>query len=414
MSWLWRALAALTIAVLIGLWAYQDNGYVLLGRGHTTVEMSLTLFILLLLFTFIAFYVLLRMLLGSLQLPEQLRGWRRSRRARRAARAARRGMLEMAQGNWSRAERALVRHAEHSDMPLLNYLAAARAAQKQDAPERRDQYLAQAHQAARGDSFAVELTQAELQIAQGQNEQALATLVHLHSRRADHPHVLYLLTGIYISLQSWGDIKSLLPALRKHRVYTRDALARLEKTVELHLLRIAAATARSEALVGAWEHVSRPLRQDVDLLSCYTAWLIELGEHERAEKVLREALRRQWHDRLVALYGRLHTAQPQKTLATAEGWLRGRENNATLLLALGRLARHCELWGKARAYLEASLGVAPAAETCRELGELLEQMEETELAAKYFREGLLLQQEPDAATCCEQVLQSLANSKASE
>ena len=414
MSWLWRLLAALSIAVLIGLWAYQDNGYVLLGRGHTTVEMSLTLFILLLLFAFVTFYVLLRMLLGSLHIPRQLQDWRQRRREGRAARNARRGLLELARGNWSRAERQLLRHAEQGEMPLLNYLAAARAAQKQNAPDRRDHYLAQAHRAAGEDSFAVELTQAELQIAQGQNEQALATLVHLQNRHPHHPQVLYLLTGIYVELQSWGDIKALLPALRKHRVYPREALARLEKTVELHLLRIAAAAGKAEALAGAWEHVSRPLRQDVDMLSCYSAWLIELGEHARAEKLLRDALRRQWHDRLVALYGRLETKEAQKTLATAEGWLKGRENNAALLLALGRLARHCELWGKARAYLEASIGHRADALACRELGELLEQMGEKAAAADCFRDGLRLLQTPDAAACCEQALQSLANSKASE
>jgi HemY protein len=77
-------------------------------------------------------------------------------------------------------------------------------------------------------------------------------------------------------------------------------------------------------------------------------------------------------------------------LQQAEHWLKGRENNANLLLALGRLAIRCELWGKARSYLQASLGSHELAETYRELGQLLDKLNEPELAADCYRKGLLL------------------------
>lgn len=50
---------------------------------------------------------------------------------------------------------------------------------------------------------------------------------------------------------------------------------------------------------------------------------------------------------------------------------------------------HHDLWGKDRAYLEASLGNRESADTYKELGLLMEYLNEDKLAAEYFRKGLL-------------------------
>ncbi len=412
MKWLVNLLIGLAVAVAIGLFAQRDAGYVLIGRGYSTVEMSLTLFVILAVVSFAAVYILLRLFAGTWRLPVQLGMWRQQRRAEKARRSSNRGLVELAQGNWLSAERALLRYAQYSETPLLNYLSAARAAQKQNAPERRDRYLAAAHSSARDADFAVELTQAELQLAHGQNEQALATLVHLQSIAPKHPHVLYLLSRLYQRLNSWGDLKTLLPALKKSKVVDPQMLNELDKTIQLHLLQLAAGKGKPEALQASWQHVPRELRQDPELVYRYASTLIDYGKHDEAEVVIREALRRDWDPELVRLYGQVRPTQAEQVLATAESWLKGRENNAVLLLTLGRLSAQCELWGKARSYFEASVGALPSAIGYRELGLLLEKMNEQQAAAECFRQGLLLLDPP--RNTAGKALQSLANSNASE
>lgn len=49
-----------------------------------------------------------------------------------------------------------------------------------------------------------------------------------------------------------------------------------------------------------------------------------------------------------------------------------------------------DLWGKARAYLEASIGNKELPETYKELGLLMEYLNEPKLAAEYFKKGLFL------------------------
>ncbi len=387
---LFVALIVLLLAVLAGLYAHQDPGYVLIGRGYQTLEMSLTLFLAILAMIFAAGYGLVWMVRNFLGIRSKLRFWRSTRRGKRARQVSNQGLIELAQGNWAQAERALVRSVKDSDLPLLNYLSAARAAQKLDAPERRDHYLAMAHENRKDASFAVQVTQAELQLAHGQLEQSLATLIHLRSLSPKHPHVLYLLMNLYEKLKSWGDLKELLPVLRKQKVVPERELHKLEMRLHRELMSIAAKQGKPDRLRSSWQHIPRDLRHEDALIDDYARHLLLLDLHNDAESLLREAIRRHWNMEFVYLYGLVKGDNPAKQLSYAEAWLKGHEHNPVLLLTLGRLSIANELWGKARSYFEASLGAGPRSETYTELGRLLEQLEEPDEARDCFRKGLLL------------------------
>lgn len=420
---------ALFAAVGLALVAQQDPGYVLIARGQTTVETSLSLFLILLVAGFIATYAVLRLAIRTWGMPRRLRRWRQVRRWRQARKATNRGLIELAEGDWAEAEKILIRTAPSSEMPLINYLSAARAAQKLNAPERRDRYLSLAHGSMAGADTAVALTQAELQLTHGQLEQALATLMHLRSIVPNHPYVLHLLMRLYERLKSWGDLAELLPALRKHHVLEATMLEALSHTVHRELLAIAANSGSVPRLEEAWGKLPRDLRREPELVEDYARALLRLREGERAEAVLREALKRQWHEPLVYLYGLTESADTGKQLGVAEHWLKEHGRNAILLLTLGRLCVRHKLWGKARTYFESSLGTDPCPETYRELGALLASLGEDEAAAACCRKGLALA----VKDClCEELLperiearlanpvevpgkvQSLAYSKASE
>ncbi|MFO7603603.1 MAG: heme biosynthesis HemY N-terminal domain-containing protein [Gammaproteobacteria bacterium] len=381
-------LLVFTLAVVVGLLAQQDPGYVLFSRGLTTLEMSLSLFVVVVLLGFTALYLGVRLLVGTWNVSSQVRHWRHRQQNRSAQSASNAGLIELAQGHWKQAEKKLVKGAAHSDVPLLNYLSAAHAAQKLNAPERRDYYLAQAHQSTAGAEFAVQLTQAELQLTHGQREQALATLVQLQRKSPKHPHVLLLLSRLYRELKSWGDLEMLLPALRKQHVLNDTALAALEKTLHLELLRIAASKTKTDELHAQWHRIPKTLRQDSEILGTFVRSLIQHEQHDEAEGLLRDAIKRQWHNELVYLYGLVQSSRPEKQLATAETWLKGHETHGTLLLTLGRICARQKLWGKARSFFETSLHSTPRVETYEELAHMLEKLEEPDRAASYYREGL--------------------------
>lgn len=372
----------------IGVVLSRDTGYVLLSFGNYTVEMSLALLLLLLAALFVALYFGIRLIVRTLHLPHDVRLWKQRRGSRMAQQAMTRGLLEMSEGNWRSAEKRLVRFADRSETPLLNYLAAARAAQLQSAHDRRDQYIRLAHECMPSADVAVSLTQAELQLADHQLEQALATLKHLRSVAPRHTYVLRLLRRLYEQLGDWEHLRELLPELRRRKVEDETDLQRLEVRTHRALLEHAFLANDERRLSMAWADVPRALRDNPQVLGDYTGYLQESGEHARAEQLLREALRKHWDPVLIETYGLLETGEPGKQLSHMERLLGDHPDDPTLLLTLGRLSLRAQLWGKARGYLEACIGRNGSPQAYHELGQLLERMHEPDKAIEIYRRGL--------------------------
>ena len=377
----------LIVAVWAGLLLRSDPGYVLLSYSNWTMEMSLWFAIVALLFSFLLLHWLIQFINFSSLLPQRLQRWFSRRRMRKANQIRNSGLIALAEGNWKVAEKNLVSTVKYSKSPLINYLAAAMAAQGAGDYAKRDEYLQLAHAAKPSASLAIGLTQAQLQILQKQQEQAVASLKHLHEIDPQHPYVLKMLQKLLKEVCDWHGIKELLPELRKNKILSADEFATLELQTYKHLLH--AASNKDKGTVDAvWNNLSRHLRNDAQLIEVYANYLVKNYYHVEAEKILHAAIKNHWQDNLVYLYGKLAGADIKYQFATAEKWLKYHKNDATLFLTLGRLAIANKLWGKARSYLEMSLALKPSAEPYYELGLLHEQLQEPVLAKDAYRKAL--------------------------
>jgi HemY protein len=368
----------------------QEPGYVLLAYGTLSLETTVALFVTAVVVLFFLLYVLIRLIIRLWSVPRGLRDLRRRRHAEAARRGLNQGLIEMSEGRWERAEKLLSRSAKRSSNPLIHWLMAARASQMQGAYTRRDTYLKHASQCEVGSDVAVELTQAELQIAHGQNEQALATLNHLSELVPRHRYLLKLRARLHDQLRDSAALFDLLPELRRAKVLPEADVTAMENRATLDLLQRAAQDGDAALARRVWEGLQRDARLRPALVEAYVRALVRLKDTEQAEIVLRNTLKATWDDRLVRLYGTLPLEDPVRALNTAETWAKQHGRDAVLLLTLGRLSRRAKLWGKARAYLEASSGIRPDPETFRELAELLEQMGDNERAQACYRDGLRL------------------------
>ena len=390
------AFVALLAAVLLTLWVKQDNGYVLIGYGQWTIEGSLALFALAGLALFLVLYMAIRTLSHLWSMPDRMANWRQKRRGQRARQALTRGLVELAEGRWKVAERHLTRFATQSETPLLNYLAAARAAQLQGEHERRDDYLHMAHESMPSADVAVGLTQAELQLAHQQYEQALATLMHVRSLSPKHSYVMTLLKKLYENLGEWQKLEEMLPELKRRRVINEQDYQELE--IRVCRERLKQESAQLDSLVSYWQIVPKGVRQQQTILLDYSRYMMALDAGSRVEPLIAASLQREWSPELVAQYGRIELADPSHQLATAEVWLKQHPEDPVLLLTLARLSLQNKLWGKGRSYLEASIGISPTPESYQQLGLLLDRLGETDKAMQCFRAGLGLEHdEPQRA-----------------
>ena len=373
-------LAALALGALGAHWLLGDQGYVLVNVRGWTLETSVPGLVIALLVV----YALVRLLSWLVRAPRRMGRAVGDLRGRRAQRHLDSAFAAIAEGQWSRGERLLGR-ATRGPTSLAGYLAAARAAQEQEAPERRDEWLRLAYEADPSAAPAVLLTQAELQLEHGQFEQALATLQQLETVSPGHPRGLVLQARLLERLADWPALEALLPRLRAARALDAAALQGLEVRVGQAKLD---GTVDAAGLEAAWQAQRKDVRRHPAILESYARGAMRVGSADQAEAVLRRALKSAWAPALVAAYGRLDTSNPVAQLAHAEKWLNERPEDPELLLACGRLCLKTQLWGKARSYLETSLAIRPSPETWQIYGELLVQLGESGAASEAFRQGL--------------------------
>ncbi len=374
----------LAFGALAGHYLLQDNGYVLLSFRGYVVEMSVPVA----LFILVVGYLTVRALAWIWRVPRELGEATARARLRWAGRQATRGYIAIAEGKLARGERLLTRGARRSGAPLMNYLAAARLAHQQNDAARRDGWLRLAYEQEPAAADAVLLAQAEMQMDDQDFDAALATLDRIREHNPKHGQALRLLAALYWRRQDWRSLVALLPALRAAPPLPPEKLNRWTTEAFSALL---AEPALDEAGIGRlWDEVPKILRQEPGLVLARARALARCGAVSVAEAEVRRTLRDRWDSGLIGFYGELQVPEATQHLKQAEAFLKDRPEDPDLLLAVGRLSYRNQLWGKARSYLETSLAIRPAAETCEALGQLLQRIGDREAATKAFQRGLTL------------------------
>ena len=386
----------LILAVSIALFALENPGYILIAVGKWTLESTLAFAVVVLLAAFITSYYTIRFISRMRRVPGGLRFWQQRRRERKAMLSLTRGLIDLAEGHWEAAEKRVTRYVKEGHAPLLNYLAAARAAQGLGADQRRDHYLKLAHESHDGADIAVGLTQAELQLQHNQLEQALATLTHLQQLAPKHSQVLKVLAALYQQLGDWERLLELMPMLTRRKIFSSEELDKLNHQAYLSLLNSFVRQEKQkkedniQALSSTWLRIPKHYQHDKEILLAYVQRMLEFRGNHQVEPLIRYALKHRRDEQLIKLYGLVEGTDISKQLSVAEGLLAGHEGDAVALLTAGRLSLRNKLWGKARSYLEASVNAKATAEAYNELGHLLEQLGEQELASSCYEKGLRL------------------------
>ena len=376
-------IVALVLGSVLAHFLLAERGYVLINFMNYTLEMSVPILLLVL----IALYLLVRLAIRVIAAPKRLGEAAGRIRDNQARKRLNQGLIEFSEGNFLRSERLLTKGVRRADMPLVNYLAAARAAQAQGAYQRRDAWLRMAQEQSPDARSAVLLTQAELQMAERQDEAALATLTTLLANDAENARALALLARVEQRNRRWQELLALLPALRKQRALNSAALTALETTVHGEILKACGQDGDSTKVAACWQAVPKPLRSNPDIVRSYVIAMRDAGDHKTAELTARKALKAAWDDKLAMVYGSLD-ANIKDQLKHAEKWLGAHGENPALLLTAGRLCMRNELWGKARSYLETSIAIKPSAEGYQLYGKLMDQIGDDEAASVAYRAGL--------------------------
>jgi len=396
MKWKIALLIALVIGAVGGSWLKNLPGFVIIAYEKTSYEMRLWVavaLILILLTVLLMLGIFFRSIISG---ASRVKGWQGGRHWRKSRKQTIKGMLAFVEGRWNQSEKTMISAAKNSDTKLINYLIAAQAAQHQNAQDRRDSYLRLAHKAEPEAKVAVGLTQAQLQIDNGQFEQALATLNHLKVKHPNHPYLLKLIYTTYQKLQDNKAIIGLMPALKKQNVFEAKDINNIELDCVHGILCCEAKKGELESLKDAWLSLPSASRKTKENILYYSELLIDFEQMDEAERLIKSLLKKHPDTEVINLYGKVKSSTGGKQFSFLENWL---NNNSqppnSIYLALGKIAFDLELWGKARFYLERSLRVEPTAESYFIMARTLQQLEDDEHAAECYRQGLEFAVQPE-------------------
>ncbi|MGH8120526.1 MAG: heme biosynthesis HemY N-terminal domain-containing protein, partial [Gammaproteobacteria bacterium] len=377
-------LCALLLAVLVGILASHDTGHVMISVSGWSMQTSLVLFLALLLVLFFAVYAGVRLLIRLLSAPATWRHWRRQRRQHLSEKYLVGGLLALLENRARDAEEALVKGARYTLEPVMHFLCAARAAQRQGRIKERDQYLEQAVAANPDAKIANGLTRAELLLDQKQADMALAILTGLYREYPAHKQLRLLLLRAYMELQMWQDTLILLPSVARSGLLDWEKIEALRITAYSGKLQKAGAIASRTRLEEAWHEIPWKARRAPGLIKVYTLEKLKFANTADCERLLQRALENGWGSELINLYGLVEGRDATRQLAFAEGFTETHADDAWLWLALGRLCLRNSLWGKAQTYLKRSLELNPMPETCHELARFHEKQGDYSAASGYY------------------------------
>lgn len=385
MRWLLWILGLFAAAVAVTL-AARNSGYVQFVYPPYKVEMSLTLFVFALLAVFVLGYLLVRLVLATLRLPEYVRAFREERAASKGRTAMMEALTAYFEGRYAAAEKAAVRAIELGEKSGLNPIVAARAAHELREFDRRDAYLADAEHKTVGESTMRLMAKTEFLLDQKQPQSALNSLKEL-SDTGMHKHIGALSLELKAQQQArnWDAVLEVMAQLEKRNAIDKVVAAQMRQQAWLEKLHTQATDAVS--LRALWKSIPADFKRRSKIAAAAAEAFSRLGDCQGARQLLTESLNTQWDSELVALYGECHSDDNIAQIEQAERWLNQHTDDAGLLLALGKLCMHQGLWGKAQSYLDASLSLEPSRAANAALGQLAEKMGKHEQAIAHFQKA---------------------------
>lgn len=381
--WLLGLFAA-AVAVML---AARNPGYVQFVYPPYKIEMSLTLFVFVLLAGFALWYLLVRLAVVTLRLPEYVRAFREERATSKGRAAMIEALKAYFEGRFAAAEKAAVRAMELGEKSGLNSIVAARAAHELREFDRRDAYLAGAEGKTVGESTMRLMAKTEFLLDQKQPQSALNSLKEL-SDSGMHKHIGALSLELKAQQQArnWDAVLEVMAQLEKRNAIEKTVAAQMRQQAWLEKLRSQALDIAT--LRAVWKSIPGEFRHRAKIAAAAAEAFSRLGDCKSAQQLLADSLNAQWDSELVALYGECHNADNVAQIEQAERWLKQHTDDAGLLLALGKLCMHQQLWGKAQSYLDASLSLESSQAAYAALGQLAEKLGKHEEALAYFQKAM--------------------------
>ena len=366
--------------------AAHNSAYVLLVYPPYRIDMSLTLFVCVILLLLLAGYSVIRLAMMAVNLPAHARRFREQRDRAKSQALLNDALNAYFEGRYAAAERAAVHAMALGDTSSLHPIVAASSAHELREFDKRDEYLAMAEREDAGDATMRLMATTKFMLDQRDPQAALAALEKLRASGVkSHLGALSLELKAQQQAGHWDEVLDIVKELEKRAAIDVTVAAQLRQQAYLESLR---AQQSAGDVAASLKKIPAEFKRRGKVAATAARALIQHGDGALAQQVLADSLNAQWDSELVALYGDCRTGDAVAQIEQAEKWLNQHRQDAGLLLALGKLCTQQKLWGKAQNYLDASISVSPTHAAYTALGQLAERLGKSEESYRYYQQAM--------------------------
>lgn len=380
----------LVAGVVLGPMMAGHQGYVFIQTSNHNIRTSVTGLVIMLVLLFIALRVTESIIRRILRTGARTHGWFLGRKRSRAKKQTKAALLKLAEGDYLQVEKLLTRNADHAEQPVVNYLLAAEAAQQRGDEFRTKQYLERAAEIADTDQLPVDITRVRIQLARNEDHAARHGVDRLLEVAPRHPEVLRLAEQAFLRTHAYSALLDILPAMRKLPTNNEEHVQALQQQAYIGLMNQAMSDGGSEGLKQWWNNQSRKIRTEVPVQVAMVEHLIECDDHDTAQKIILDGLKRQYDERLILLMPRLKTGNPDQLEKMLHQQIKQQGATPLLNSTLGQLLMKHGEWQQASDAFRAALEQRPDAYDYAWRADALDRLRLPEDAAQMRREGLLL------------------------
>ena len=325
----------------------DEKGYILIAMGDLTLESTVVTASIMLVLTFMALLITLKVFRGSLNFS--FATWNKIAFAgrRRALRNLNKGIAAYVLGDYQQSEHLLAKSAEASSLEHIAYLVAADAAQKQALKPNTEHYLALLEKSTdtlKEAGLEAILIKIKLLIGQ-QNYQLAREVIDQHHKHIGHDaRLLSLEIDLSLIEQRFEYVVKQLNSAKKQNTITSETIAKWQQAAFYGAFNNQIKQHDNNALMQYWQQLAKKIKQEEVVVLAYCRVLAENNINEPLAKVLLPVVKKGADSKLLKLIRSLPITQANELVAAAQKHLHNDPHNALWLSLVAHFAVFSQQW----------------------------------------------------------------------
>jgi HemY protein len=386
--WVLWLLALAVVAVAIALAGSHGTGYVVMVIPPWRIELSVMLFVILIVAGFALAYWATRLAVATYGLPGHMKKVRAENERAKSRDAVFASLELLFSGRFRDAEEKARAGMQHDDTRDLAAALAAWAAYEGGNSGAAVPYLDRIRgEGGEKSANMRDASKAYMLLADGRAHEARELLKNLAESDPKNPGVLKMKVEAEVAEKAWDDVLATLNPLARSGLLPEAAAQQIRLNAQMNLIK--AKPANADVILASWKALDNESRYDPAMAVTVAKRLVGLGSGEAAKSVVEDTINRRgpegWESSLAAIYADCKGESTLAQIERAEKWLKQHARDAVLLATLGKLCMRQSLWGKAQSYLEASVALQPTLDAHMTLARLMEQMGKRDEAVRHIR-----------------------------